>query len=167
MALGRWSRRRGVRLTVVALDNHDSVVRYAHDTLTTETDITVVRGDGLCLPVAPQSVDVVVCSTMLHHLEWEQGVRLLRSMAVAARMGFIVNDLRRSRVHYWGARLLLPLFFRNRLTRHDGPLSVLRAYSVSELRMMARQAGVANARVTSALGYRMQLIHTGSSSSSV
>lgn len=158
MALVRWSRRRGVQLTVVALDNHDSVVRYARDALSTEAAITVVRGDGLGLPVAPQSFDIVVCSSMLHHLEWEQGVTLVRSMATAARIGFIVNDLRRSRVHYWSARLLLALLSRNRLTRHDGPLSVLRAYSVAELRVMAREAGVSNARVASVLSYRMQLI---------
>jgi 2-polyprenyl-3-methyl-5-hydroxy-6-metoxy-1,4-benzoquinol methylase len=156
--LVRWGRRRGVRLSVVVLDDHAGVIQYARDACRQETAITVVRGDGLYLPVGPRSFDVVVCSTMLHHLEWEQGVRLVRSMVSAARMGLIVNDLRRGRGHYWGARLLLTLLARNRVTRHDGPLSVLRAYNVSELRRMALEAGVSNASVTSVLGYRMQLV---------
>ena len=53
----------------------------------------------------------------------------------------LVNDLIRSRLHYYGARLVLPLLTRNRLTRHDGPLSVLRAYSLGEIRAMAQAAG--------------------------
>jgi hypothetical protein len=63
---------------------------------------------------------------------------LLCEMARVARIGVIVTDLRRSHAAYWGARLLA-LGITNRLTRHDGPLSVLRAYTPAEVRSwMAR-----------------------------
>jgi hypothetical protein len=104
--------------------------------------------------------DVVVCSTMLHHLEWQDGVALLRAMAAVARYGVIVNDLVRSWLHYYGARGVLAVLSHNRLTRHDGPLSVLRAYRVSEVRAMANAAGLHNVQVHKALGYRWLLLYT-------
>jgi hypothetical protein len=46
---------------------------------------------------------------MLHHLDWQQGIALLQSMAVVARYGVVVNDLVRSRLSYYAARLMLSL----------------------------------------------------------
>ncbi len=39
--------------------------------------------------------------------------------------------------------MLSRIFSKNRLTRHDGPLSVLRSYTVSELDDLAGRAGLA------------------------
>ncbi len=154
----RWGQQRRIHLTCVAVDNHRGVVAYRQATRGDATPVVLVQGDGLCLPFRAQSFDVVVCSTMLHHLDWQQGIVLLREMAALARHGVVVNDLVRGRAHYYTARLLLPLVTRNRLTRHDGPLSVLRAYSVDEVRTMARLAGLAQARVRTTLGYRLLLV---------
>jgi ubiquinone/menaquinone biosynthesis C-methylase UbiE len=101
-----------------------------------------VQADGLCLPFHARTFDVVLCSTMLHHLDWQQGIALLQSMAAVARYGVVVNDLVRSWPSYYAARLILSLMACHAVTRHDGPLSVLRAYSVKEVREMARLAGL-------------------------
>ena len=102
---------------------------------------------------------MVVCSTMLHHLDWQQGITLLHGMAAVTRYGVIVNDLVRSWLHYYAARVVLSLLSRHHVTRHDGPLSVLRAYSPGEVRDMARLAGLAPAQVYTALGYRLVLVY--------
>jgi hypothetical protein len=82
-------------------------------------------------------------------------------MAVLAQHGMIVNDLVRSRLHYYAAQALLSVLACHRLTQHDGPLSVLRAYSIGEIREMARTAGLQGARVHTALGYRFLLVYMG------
>jgi ubiquinone/menaquinone biosynthesis C-methylase UbiE len=156
----RWSQRHGVQLIVVAIDNHQSVIRYAHAALRGVPSIVLLQAEGRQLPFREQTFDFVVCSTMLHHLERQDGITLLRAMAAVARYGVIVNDLVRSRLHYYGAHGVLAVLSRNRLTRHDGPLSVLRAYSISEVRAMADAAGLHNAQVHQALGYRWLLIYT-------
>jgi hypothetical protein len=101
----------------------------------------------------------VICSTMLHHLDWQQGIALLQSMAAVARHAVVVNDLVRSRLHYYAARLLLAVMACHPVTRHDGSLSVLRAYSVGEVREMVRLAGLASAHVSTVLGYRFVLVY--------
>lgn len=160
LALCRWGRRHGVRFQTVAVDNHRGVVRQARRLVRPEAGLTLVLADARRLPFGSQAFDVVLCSTMLHHLSYDEGIALLRAMAQTARHGIVVNDLRRSRGHYLAARLVLPLLARNRLTRHDGPLSVRRAYSLDELRTMAEAAGLVGARLRPVLGYRVLLVFT-------
>jgi len=157
--LTRWGRRRGVQLTIVAVDNHRGVIQYVRSVQRSLSHLTVVQADGVCLPFHARTFDVVVCSTMLHHLDWPQGIALLHSMAAVARYGVVVNDLVRSRLHYYAARLVLSVVARHHVTRYDGPLSVLRAYSLEEVREMARLAGLARAHVSTALGYRLVLVY--------
>ena len=157
--LMRWGRRQGVRLAIVAVDNHCGIIQYVRAVQPPRAYFTLVQADGVCLPFQAQTFDVVVCSTMLHHLDWHQGIALLQSMATVARYGVVVNDLVRSRLHYYAARLVLSVLARNQVTRSDGPLSVLRAYSVEEVREMARLAGLAPAHVYTALGYRLVLVY--------
>lgn len=157
--LSRWGRRRGVQLVIVAVDNHRGVIQYTHAIQPPLGRHTLVQADGVCLPFQARTFDIVVCSTMLHHLDWPQGIALLHSMAAVARYGIVVNDLVRSRLHYYAARLVLPVVTRHRVTRHDGALSVLRSYSVEEVREMARLAGLERAHVYTALGYRFVLVY--------
>jgi ubiquinone/menaquinone biosynthesis C-methylase UbiE len=157
--LTRWGKRRGVHVAVVAVDNHRGVLQYLRSVQSPPPSITCMQADGLCLPFCARTFDVVVCSTMLHHLDWQQGITLLHNMAVVARYGVVVNDLVRSRLHYYAACLVLSVLPCHQVTRHDGPLSVLRAYSIGEVREMARLAGCARVRVSTALGYRFVLVY--------
>jgi 2-polyprenyl-3-methyl-5-hydroxy-6-metoxy-1,4-benzoquinol methylase len=156
-ALARWGQGHGIQSTIVAIDQQWQVARYARAALLPPS--AVLQANGLCLPFQPRSFDVVVCSHVLHHLDWQEGITLLRAMATVARHGVVVNDLVRSWLSYCGARMLLPLLSRNRLTLHDGLLSVLRAYRVKEVRGMAQAAGLTSAQVRSVLTYRLLLVY--------
>jgi 2-polyprenyl-3-methyl-5-hydroxy-6-metoxy-1,4-benzoquinol methylase len=160
LALCGWSHRRGVRLQIIGIDKHQRVIRQAQCQWRPHATLTLMLADALRLPFRPRSFDVVLCSTMLHHLSYDEGIVLLRSMAQVARHGFVVNDLIRGRLHYIGARLLMPLLARNRLTLHDGPLSVRRAYRIEEIRHMAAAAGLVDIRLRTVLGYRALLVYT-------
>jgi ubiquinone/menaquinone biosynthesis C-methylase UbiE len=148
-----------VYITVVAIDSHHGVLHHMRSVQALPPSIACVQADGLCLPFRARTFDVVLCSTMLHHLDWQQGIALLQSMAAVARYGIVVNDLVRSRLYYHAARLMLSVTACHKVTRHDGPLSVLRAYSVGEVREMARLAGLTPVRVSTALGYRFVLVY--------
>ena len=86
------------------------------------------------------------------------GVIQLRRVA---RMGVIVNDLVRSWHGYVGAWLVGHLLTRNPLTRHDGPLSVRRAYTRAEMEQLARDAGLGPVRFAGFLGYRVAMVAGG------
>jgi len=152
--LQRWGERHGRTLTVLGCDLSRNVLEIAA-LETRHTPVLLVQGDALRLPFADNGVDIVTCTQALHHFSRDAAVRLLRELTRVARIGVIVNDLRRSYLAYWGARLLAygPV---SPLSRHDGPLSVLRAYTPAEVSALVQDAELA-ARVRSVPGFRVEI----------
>jgi hypothetical protein len=68
-------------------------------------------------------------------------------MARAGRLGFVVNDLWRTRLGLVVVWLATRVLARHPISRHDGPLSVRRSYSPRELRALAARAGVSRMQV--------------------
>lgn len=153
-AMTRWAAARGWRLRFTFLDRHPVVLA----TLREEgSPARLVRGDALALPFGDASFDLCVTSLFFHHLEREEVRGVFLEMRRVARTGVLVNDLVRDRVAWAWIVLLSRLFTRNRLVRHDGPLSVLRAYRPGDFRALAREAGLARWGVARHFPYRMCL----------
>jgi ubiquinone/menaquinone biosynthesis C-methylase UbiE len=159
LRLAAWARRRGVRLQILATDFHSQTLALARSHTAHDPDVRVAAADALDLPFADGAFHFVLCSTALHHFEGEDAVRVLRELDRVAAFGVVVNDLSRSRTAWLGARLLAATVWRrSRFTRHDGPLSVRRAFTTAELRELARSAGLRGARVRSHLPFRLSLV---------
>lgn len=100
----------------------------------------IQHGDALALPSPDASVDIVSCCLFLHHLDPPEVARFLAEATRVARLAVVINDLERSIMHYRLAQLN-SLFDPSRISRHDGPVSVRRAYTFSELQGMLAGAG--------------------------
>jgi len=95
--------------------------------------LPAVCGDALALPFADSSFDAAGCSLFAHHLEPDELVRFAREGLRVARHAFLIHDLVRHPAHLALSYLGFPLY-RSRLTRHDAPASVRRAYTENEMR---------------------------------
>jgi Methyltransferase domain len=131
------ARRRGRRLRAIVVD------RAVDGAGPRGEGVTLIRADATALPFRPWAAHVVTTSLTLHHLEPAAAVQCLREMRAAARLGVVVNDLLRTRLVLALVWLATRVVTRHRFARHDGPLSVRRAYSPSELRSLAAAAGLA------------------------
>ena len=147
--LVRWARRMRRPIRLFALDRAPAAARVTLDLSRAYPEIVVLQGDAVELPVRSGSIDVVMSSLTLHHLDEAAAVRHLAEMDRVARRGIVVNDLARSRTAYALVWLVTRLFARNRMSRHDGPVSVQRAYVREELRMLCEKAGLFDARIVS------------------
>ncbi len=137
--------RRGRRLAIVAVDSRPEVLaaaRASRPGLDGVAGLTLEAADGRALPYPDASFDIVHASLLHHHLSPADATLLLREMARVARRGVVVNDLSRGRLALLGAQVLSVLLTRNRLTRHDAPLSVRRAYTIGEMRAFVVVAGL-------------------------
>jgi ubiquinone/menaquinone biosynthesis C-methylase UbiE len=141
-AVVRWARRHRRRIRVFALDRDAATLRIAAGLARDYPEISFLRGDALALPVRPEAVDLTISAMTLHHLEPESGTQFLAEMDRAARVGFVVNDLERSRHAHWAVWLLTRFVTRSAISRHDGPLSVRRSYTPDEVRELCEQAGL-------------------------
>jgi ubiquinone/menaquinone biosynthesis C-methylase UbiE len=111
------------------------------------SEIALLHANALNIPFAANSVDYVISSLFLHHFTPEQVVQLLAVSYRIARRGIIMSDLVRGRLPLIGFRLVQPLFARNFLTRHDGALSIRRAYTPDEMYELAQAAGLQDVKI--------------------
>ena len=122
------ARQNGIDLTTVGLDSALALARASRPVLT-----LAVCGDALRLPFADHSVDIVMCSQVLHHFAGADALKLLREMNRVASVRVIVSDLRRSWIAAAGLWLAsFPLRF-HAVSRHDGVVSVMRGFTPEEL----------------------------------
>ena len=141
----RWGAKNGFDLRFVATDISEAILGVARQRINNAglgSKIGFAACDATMLPFQDGEFDFVTCSLALHHLDAGQARVALKEMARIARKGFIINDIYRSRGAWYMALFLSHITTGNRLTRHDGPASVLRAYTPSELRRLGQAAGV-------------------------
>jgi ubiquinone/menaquinone biosynthesis C-methylase UbiE len=150
----------GRTVEIIATDNHSKVLAFARQQTPSASypEIRVEPADAFALSYADASFDITLCSMAFHHFGPQQCIVLLREMQRVSRMGFIVNDLIRDWIACGLIWALTRLVGANRLTRHDAPLSVLRAYTRGEFADMAHEAGIPNYRVQLAPMYRAVLV---------
>lgn len=152
--LAREALRRGVRADVVAVDLHPAVCRVAGEVARSEPALRVVRADARRLPFADASFDFSIGSLFLHHFAGEDLRAILGEMRRVAGEGVVIADLERSRLAYWGVWLASRVFTRSPVTRHDGPLSVRRAFRREDLEEWRRLDGLHGLRWRRAVPFR-------------
>jgi SAM-dependent methyltransferase len=120
--------------------------------------IPAVCGDALALPFADSSFDAVGCSLFAHHLEPDELARFAAEGLRVARHALLIHDLIRHPLHLALSYLGFPLY-RSRITRHDAPASVRRAYTMEEIRkILERVAEGTRIEIQQFFLYRMGVI---------
>ena len=143
VAIARYAKQQGRQVQIVATDLHPQILEVAQSRCRLFPEIVIQRADALQLPYRDASFGAVTMSLALHHFEAQDQVRVLLELARVSSHIILVNDLARTRLNYLGSLLLGSTVWRgNRLTRHDGPLSVLRAFTGAELEDLARRSGL-------------------------
>ncbi len=159
----RWARRHEIRVEIVALDNNPRHLSVAREEVSAYEEIQLLAADVTAIPFPPASFDFVLSMLFLHHFSRGELVELLPALKAICRGTLLLNDLVRDRVPYLFFRMSAPVFARSRLTRHDGEVSIFRAYTPSEMRSILAGADLGSARVyTQGLHYRMTVIHDNS-----
>lgn len=158
-AVAAWARRRGLRARLLATDLSPKILGLAARGAPPGVEFAVA--DARRLPFDEGSFDVATCSLVLHHLEPDDAVLMLKEMRRVARRGVVVNDLVRSWVGYLGAQLVGRTMSKSPLFRHDAPLSVRRAYTRGEMATLAARAGLGPVRFLGFPGYRVAMIAGG------
>lgn len=145
----------GIPLRTVGVDASEPLARTAACEA-----LPTALADALQLPFADGSVDIVLCSQLLHHFEYDRALALLRELDRVARHRVIVSDLRRSWVAASGIWLVsFPLRF-HPVSRHDGVVSVLRGFTRSELEEMVERAVHKRAHVRQRPTFRLTVAWT-------
>lgn len=150
-----WLRAHGVEAQVLALDLDPVALALARG-----AGVAAVRADALRLPLGERAVDVVSAAKFAHHFRGPALHGLLAEMARVARRRVLVLDIRRHWLAYWGFVIWSRVGTRNRLVRYDGPLSVLRGFTSSELSDLGAAVPGYSWTVRSYAGFQLALVGT-------
>jgi ubiquinone/menaquinone biosynthesis C-methylase UbiE len=138
----------GSTLSPVILDRATSHLGNTHP---------AICGDAMALPFRDNSFDIVGSSLFVHHLEPEEIVRFAEESLRVARHAFLIHDLMRHPLHLALSYLGFPLY-RSRITRHDAPASVRRAYTVAEIREILGKLHTGKIEISTFYLFRMGVI---------
>ncbi len=139
--LERWARRRRLALDLVSIDLNPHARRAGERATPSRSRIRFVTADLFdWKPDGP--VDCVISSLFAHHLDDDGVVRFLRMMEETARIGWFVNDLHRHAVPLHVFRAWSRLAGWHRFVRHDGPVSIGRAFRRRDWEVLLARAAI-------------------------
>jgi len=149
-----WAVRKGVSVQLTGLDLNPWSARAAAAATPPGAPIKWVTGDVFDRHV---DCDLVVSALFTHHLDDDQLVRFLGWMQQRAMVGWFINDLYRHPAPYFGFQLLARLVGWHPFVRHDGPVSIARAFTESDWRGLLARAGLpsATARIQRRFPFRL------------
>jgi SAM-dependent methyltransferase len=154
----RWARANDVRLQITAVDANPEILRLAKESCVGWREIQIEQANLLSLPYPSDSFDIVLCALALHHFGESDVVAILGRIRDIARVGYLVNDLRRNRIAIWLSKLMARTIITNPIARFDAPASCERAFTVAELHELARRAGMYHFRVRRHPIFRMAVV---------
>jgi len=150
----RRARKRGLPVEITAVDLNPFTVACAARRLRAFPEITVCRADVNDLPFADGAFDAAVCSLFLHHFPGAAAAAVLRALYRVSKIGTVINDLHRHPLAYYGFTLVSRVLFESPMIRHDGAISVLRAFTRDDWFALAAQAALPAPEVSWSWAFR-------------
>ncbi len=144
LGIARLAKKHAVPLELVGWDKSETAVNTSNHAAHAEglTNVRFEAHDVLADEVPAKSFDVVYSTLFFHHLSEGEAVQLLQQMRRGAATLVIVDDLIRSALGYWLAKIGCHLLSRSPIVHNDGPISVRAAFTQEEFRDLALQAGM-------------------------
>jgi SAM-dependent methyltransferase len=140
--IDRWAQRRGVPVRLTGVDLSAHATRAAAEATPAGRPLEWVTADlANCRPEG--GIDLIVSSLFAHHLDDRALVSFIAWMEATAHVGWFVNDLHRHPLPYHVFRLWARAAGWHRFVRHDGPVSITRAFVSADWDRLLAEAGIA------------------------
>lgn len=155
-----WAKRRNHKVNLTGVDANPNTIELAKVRLADLNGIDWEVQNVFSEEFQKGKTDVLTCTLFTHHFTDEELVSLFTAFRKKAKLGIIINDLHRNPIAYYSIRLLTRLFSKSPMVQHDGPLSVLRAFSRKDWEQILAMAGIKSYRISWHWAFRWQLIIT-------
>lgn len=156
-----WARKRHIPLKITGIDANPFMISFSQEKAVSYPEIGFELADIFSPEFQARKYDIVICSLFCHHFREEQLIPLFSQMQAQSKLGFIINDLHRHPLAYYGIKLLTRLLGGSYLVRNDAPLSVARAFKKRELKALLDQAGIVAYRIRWMWAFRFQVVGSG------
>ena len=156
--LSQWGEIQGKSLQLVGVDANSAIVDYAAQQSATYNNIRFECADVLADSFDTSGYDIVLCGLFLHHLSASEQLSLVDKCLSSGVKALVVNDLQRHWLAYYLFRLICWTFNFSRMSKHDGALSVRKAFKRAELKSLAERSKAKRYELAWKWAFRFQLI---------
>ena len=157
-AIADWARKNNFNVKLTGVDMNADVIEYLRKHCSRYPEITGITSDFQQFLDRNISVDIVCCSLFCHHLNDNELIRLFTYFSEKVKTGFVINDLQRNWMAYYSAWFFTRLLNGTILAKNDGPVSVLRAFKVNELKYLLEKANIRNYILHKKLLFRFLIV---------
>lgn len=153
-----WARKHSYRFRLTGIDLSREAIRYLKASCTDYPEISALQADYRDVIREGMDADIFHCSLFCHHLTDDELKELFRYFRDHAQTGFVVNDLFRSALGYYGSRLLTIIGNGSALSKNDGPVSVLKSFRMDELKQYMNAVSIEHFQLFRVWLYRILII---------
>ncbi|MCR9181595.1 MAG: methyltransferase domain-containing protein [Flavobacteriaceae bacterium] len=143
---------------LAGVDINSNTILLAKKNTVSFPQISFIEADVFSEAFAEVETDIFVFSLTLHHFKDNEIMTILEKAIRQAKVGVVINDLRRSNIAYRLFQLYSFLFFKSAIAKHDGLVSILRGFKKHELKQFATQFAQANHSIKYKWAFRWQWI---------
>lgn len=136
-ALALYGRKNKLKLDLLGLDANGHTVAYAEKLSIDFNEISYQKVDVFSNDFDTITYDIAIATLFIHHFNDGEISSLVQQLSAKANYGVIINDLHRHQLAYYLFGLF-SLFYGNKMTRHDGAISILRGFKKQELVALAK-----------------------------
>jgi 2-polyprenyl-3-methyl-5-hydroxy-6-metoxy-1,4-benzoquinol methylase len=153
-AIAAWARKRDIAVDLIGVDLNPNSAAVARAATPAALPIDYRTGD---YADADGPFDFIVSSLVAHHMTDDQLDAFLHFMEASAARGWLVNDLHRLGLSYYGFGLLARAIRAHRIVREDGQTSIARSFRPADWAAILKRAGLAagTARVVRRFPFRL------------
>ena len=141
-AVAKFGRKKNLSLRLIGMDINEKSLALAKEKSVKYPEITFLQQDILKLDSDSFSCDIVISTLTMHHFTNEEIVIFLKCFLNLSTLGFVINDLHRSSIAYNLFKLYSSFFMRTDLAKHDGLISIQRAFKKEELTSLVKELNV-------------------------
>lgn len=155
--ISKWAKQHNVDVHIIGIDANPFMIEYAQ-TIKKYQNIEFKILNIKAEEFKSMRFDIICLNTICHHFEDDDFVELLTQLKEQTTMAIIINDLHRHWFAYYSIKLISQILNFSYLAKHDGPLSVLRAFQKKELLQLLRQANLTTYQIRWTWAFRWQMI---------
>ena len=158
--LAKYGKKRNLKFQLIGIDANAFTIDYARKLSADFTNIEYKCLDIFSEEFKSLKYDIVLCTLTLHHFTTNQISDLMQTLNNNASIGFVVNDLHRSKVAYRLFQLIGVVFNLNTMSRNDGLISILKGFKKRELEHFSEKLNLKNYSINWKWAFRYQWIIT-------
>lgn len=155
-AIYKWSLKKSEFFSISGIDINPFIVEFAQKNIHNDSIQFYVQ-DIFSKKIIDSGMDVFCFNNVCHHFDTESLIKLLIHLTTA-RSTILINDLQRHCISYYFIKIYTYIFNYSKLAKVDGPLSVLKAFSKTEILDILKKANVTDFELKKRWAFRWQLI---------